>query len=40
MAYLTDWRSQGRTWGPWVQGEWFIHYTIVAPILGVDALHS
>ena len=37
MAYLTDWRIQDQTYDPWVQSEWFIHYTMVAPILGLDA---
>ena len=28
----TDWRSWDQTRDPWVQGEWFIHYTTTAPV--------
>ena len=32
-SHLTDWMSQDQTQNPWVQDEWFIHFTTTAPII-------
>ena len=31
VSHPTDWRDMVQTLDPWVQGEWFIHYTTVGP---------